>query len=153
MKDKKIIPDKKSGIHERFATDFLSRAFKSFESLTKSKYHRDIMDKYYKKEDEKKQESSEASYMYLNGRTDDLEGAITSCRCFAKVLGKILKEKEGMVVELPYQEKYPDDLHGKYIVFREGGLIKIDKCSIDEEHFEDGQWLWLDLDKVKRLHS
>jgi len=91
------------------------------------------------------------SYMYQDGRPDDMEGCLLTNRCFVKVLSKILHENEGMVVKLPYQEKYPDDPYGKFIVHRRDGLILITECGADEQKFEDGQWLWLDLDEEDEI--
>ena len=66
-------------------------------------------------------------YMYEDGRKDDIEGLQTSGRCMAASLGFLLGENEGIVIELPKQENFPADPHGKYIVFRKEGLIRIEE--------------------------
>ena len=68
-------------------------------------------------------------YMYEDGRKDDIEGLQTSGRCMAGALGNLLKENEGIIIELPKQEKFPADPHGKYIVYRSEGLIRIDEYT------------------------
>lgn len=80
-------------------------------------------------------------YMYEDGRPDDFEGLLTTNRCMAVAFNHILKDKEGMVVELKYQEDYPEDRHGKFIVFKEDTKIKI--CTCENDKFESGQWLWM----------
>ena len=89
-----------------------------------------------------KMNSDKGSYMYQDGRPDDMEGCLLANRCFVRVLSKVLQENEGVVVKLPYQEEYSDDPYGKFIVYRRNGLILVSECGVDEQKFEDGQWLW-----------
>jgi len=71
---------------------------------------------------------------------DEKEVPVISSKCMAKVIGFLLKENEGMMVEL-------DDsfLRGKYVVHKGDGQIHINEFNQDQEKIEflDGGKLWL----------
>ena len=93
------------------------------------------------------------SYIYKDGRDDDMEGLQTSGRCMARALSFLLQEGEGIVIELPFQPDYPNDPHGKFIVAKENGFIGIAEYHNDENIVwdddgnpvepEDGDMMWL----------
>jgi hypothetical protein len=87
------------------------------------------------------------SYLHIDGKPDaDIE-ILESARCFVVVISKILHPNEGMVVELPYQENYPDDSYGKYLVWKDeaNAQIKVNKIlSTDKLYqYESGQMIWV----------
>lgn len=84
-----------------------------------------------------------SSYTHEDGTPDTAEDVLTSTRCFAVALGYVFKEKEGLVVELAYQEKYPDDAHGKFIVYQKDGMVRINACDEEDQHLAAGTWLWV----------
>lgn len=84
-----------------------------------------------------------SSYTHEDGTLDTKEDVLNSARCFAVALGYALKEKEGLVVELAYQEKYPNDTHGKFIVYRKNGMVRISTCEEEDQHLAAGTWLWV----------
>lgn len=59
----------------------------------------------------------------------------------------LLKPSEGIVVELEFQEKYPDDPYGKFCVWNDAdeGHMAIFKIEPDDELFQakNGQLLWM----------
>lgn len=61
---------------------------------------------------------------YSGEGSDDLETVLLSTRCFAVALGHLLKEGEGVCVELSPDGNEPSR---KYVVFREEGQIKINE--------------------------
>lgn len=84
-----------------------------------------------------------SSYTHEDGTPDTAEDVLNSARCFAVALGHVFKEKEGLVVELAYQEKYPNDAHGKFIVYRKNGAVRISVCDEEDQHLAAGSWLWV----------
>lgn len=89
-----------------------------------------------------------SSYLHEDGSPDINEEILTSARCFVGVIGKLLQPNEGMIVELKFQEKYPNDAFGKFMVCRDGTSqqIKVNKIDIDNElyQYDDGQLVWVD---------
>jgi hypothetical protein len=65
----------------------------------------------------------------MNEITDD-----NAVNIFAVALGKLLKEKEGIVVEIAGE---------KCIVFNADEQIQIEECDEQSAHLECGQMLWL----------
>lgn len=90
------------------------------------------------------------SYLHPDGTADTPEELLESTRCFAAVIGKMLEPNEGMVIELPYQSKYPDDKWGKYIVWRDekSQQVKVDKLSVTDHMYDapNGQFVWVHAD-------
>lgn len=86
-------------------------------------------------------------YTHEDGREDSIDDLITSLRCFAVALGHILEEKEGIIIELPFNKKYPDHASGKYMVWKESEMIGINLVTPDESEYllDDGQMLWVDI--------
>lgn len=95
-------------------------------------------------------------YMY-DDKDDDIEGLQTSGRCMARALGFLLEEKEGIIIELPFQEDYPDDPYGFYSIHKEDGQIRVTKIEKDtliwnnvgeivDLEKADGQMIYLDDD-------
>jgi len=78
-------------------------------------------------------------YCNEDGSPDTWEQITLSNRCFAVALGFLLQENEGIVVELPFQEKYPKDQYGKYKVFKHNGCIRGSKIEDDHETIEGDQ--------------
>ncbi len=72
-------------------------------------------------------------YMFENGAPDNLDDALLSARIFAVSLSSMLADDVGVVANLVYQEKYPNDPYGKYIVYKEGTQIKIMKIPDDAD--------------------
>ena len=87
------------------------------------------------------------SYLHPDGTPDTPEEILESARCFVAVIGKMLEPNEGMVVELAYQEDYPDDKWGKYIVWKDEKTqqVKIDKLSTTNHMYDapNGQMVWV----------
>ena len=73
-------------------------------------------------------------------KEDTQEDATTATRCFAMALGHLLTENEGIVIQLPVQEQYPDELHGSFIVYRYRGQIHM---VANERELPDGQLIWM----------
>lgn len=73
-------------------------------------------------------------YANLNGE-DTFKILQTSGRCMAMALGIILEESQGIVIELPYQELYPDDPNGKYLIWRDEEMVHIE--PITEENWNE----------------
>lgn len=88
------------------------------------------------------------SYTNPDGSPDTMEGLTLSARCFAAALGALLEENEGMVIELPFQEKNPNDPHGKFSVIKRNKQIHVCKPEEgDEIHTHDhGQMFFLEED-------
>jgi len=92
-------------------------------------------------------------YIYKDGREDDVKGLQTSGRCMARALSFLLQEGEGIIIELPYQEDYPEDPHGKFIISKDNEFINIGEYVSGENLVwdddgnptepEDGDMLWL----------
>jgi hypothetical protein len=80
-----------------------------------------------------------ASYFKVDGE-ETLVDAINSGRMMAVALGFLLQEREGIVVDLPYQEEYPDDMFGRFMVYRHDGQIKMQEYNGKEE---SGTMLWV----------
>jgi hypothetical protein len=61
---------------------------------------------------------------------------------FANALGNLLKETEGVVVELPKNVRnlLPNPNLKKVIVFNENGQIKVDECH---EDLPNGHLVWM----------
>ncbi len=89
----------------------------------------------------------EGSYTHPDGSSDSKKDLTTTVRCFAVALHNILKPSEGIVVELAFQEKRPDDPYGKFGVWNDGenGYIAIFKIDPDDELFKakNGQMIWM----------
>jgi len=62
-----------------------------------------------------------------------------TCKCMGVALGHIFKKDQGIVVELVQDKDFPDDKFGKFIIYREKGLIKIIEDRDCE--FESGRML------------
>jgi len=85
-----------------------------------------------------------AGYSKQDGSPDRIGDIILSSRVFAVALAHILKDNEGIVIDLPKQDDYPDEIHGKFIVNRHDNQIKATLCETEEElAFKDGTWVWL----------
>lgn len=91
--------------------------------------------------------TQKGSYLHPDGSPDTLEEALESGRCMASALGKLFKPNEGIVVELVYQPKYPDDPYGKYLVYRDGAskMVKTSKLSPEDDLYlyGTGQLVWV----------
>jgi len=83
----------------------------------------------------------EPGYMYEDGSPDDIEGLQKSGRCMGRALSFLLRENEGIIVELPKQEKYLEDPFGMYIVYHQNGCIRGQEYDGDEP---DGTMMWID---------
>lgn len=87
------------------------------------------------------------SYLHPDGSPDTNEDLLESVRCFCAVISQLLHPNEGMVIELPFQEKYPTDRFGKYLVWRDeqDRQIKVNKLSIKDDIYSaaDGQLVWV----------
>ena len=87
------------------------------------------------------------SYLHADGSPDTLEEILESARCFAIVIGKLLQPNEGMVVELKFQEEFPNDKYGKYLIWNDDveKLIKVDLITSEHElyNMEEGQMVWV----------
>lgn len=85
-------------------------------------------------------------YTNPDGSPDTPESILTSTRAFAMALGFLLQENEGVVVELPFQEKFPNDTHGKCSVYKQNGKINV--CLLNENdelhQQESGQRFMID---------
>lgn len=71
---------------------------------------------------------------------DDPEEWLSSSLIFAKALGKILRENEGIVVELVGDMRLIWPTIKKVIVCNYEGMIHVIEC---EEDLEDGQLVWM----------
>ena len=84
-------------------------------------------------------------YMYKD-KDDDLESALLTGRIMARALGIMLQEREGMVIELPSQEDYPDDPYGKFFICKIDGEIQIGRIGDDEvdelKNADHGNMFW-----------
>lgn len=74
---------------------------------------------------------------------DDPKEWLNSTLIFAKALGHLLKERQGIVVELSGDMYNPVGLSKKVIVFSDGDQLRIDDMSVD---FEDGDFLTIHKD-------
>jgi hypothetical protein len=83
----------------------------------------------------------EPGYMYEDGSPDDIKGLQTSGRGMARALSFLLKENEGIIVELPKQDDYPDDAYGMYLICKHDGCIRGVEYDGDEP---DGTMMWID---------
>lgn len=81
------------------------------------------------------------SYTHADGSPDTLQDVTTSCRAFAVALGYMLQENEGVVVELKYDDRAPDDYHGKLFVYKTKTTIDIERA--DDSDLPPGQMLWV----------
>jgi hypothetical protein len=72
---------------------------------------------------------------------DDPEEWLSSSLIFAKALGKILREHEGIVIKLEGDMKILWPTVDKVIVANYDGMIHVINC---EEDVKDGQLVWLD---------
>lgn len=84
-----------------------------------------------------------SGYTHEDGSEDTLEDLQTSGRCMAQALSFLLKETEGVCVELAFQEKYPNDEHGKFIVYAKDKMIRICKADDDKE-LTAGRFVWME---------
>ncbi len=78
---------------------------------------------------------------------DDLEGNDeVACLIMSRALGILLRENEGMVIELPEQEHDPDFPKGKFVIWRGDEHIRL--CPVTDEEdealqkAEHGQMFW-----------
>lgn len=72
---------------------------------------------------------------------DNPEEWLASALVFARTLGFLLKENEGIVIDLKGDmiDLFPADIK-KIIVFSKDNQIKIDVC---DEDLEEGQLIWI----------
>lgn len=80
------------------------------------------------------------TYSHSDGSPDTFEGLQNICRCFAVALGHIFKDGEGMVIQLPFQEKYPNEMHGKFIVYKSDRKVIVEQD--DGTNLQSGTWVW-----------
>lgn len=66
------------------------------------------------------------------GQEQNPQDLLNASILFARALGLIFKEDEGVVVDVTDDVKLPDDIK-KVIVFRQNNQIKIFKCDEDVE--------------------
>ena len=64
---------------------------------------------------------------------------LNSAMIFARTLGLVLQDGEGVVVELTGDVDIPNVESGKVIVFRLDGMIRITEC--DDDNLEEGQFV------------
>lgn len=95
-------------------------------------------------------DTDSGSYTHEDGSPDSIDDIITSCRCFAVALGHLLRENEGICIELPFQSKYPEDRHGKFVVYSAGGMVRIQDAALLEssEDLTSGRMLWFHNDNT-----
>lgn len=75
---------------------------------------------------------------YVDSPGDWLNGSLI----FGRSLSLILKDREGIVVDLKGDAEYPPDPDvKKVIVYKEGEMISIIPCEAD---LPEGQWVMLD---------
>jgi hypothetical protein len=93
----------------------------------------------------------EGNYTKRDGSPDKPEDVTTCLRIFSVALGHLFKPNEGVVVELEFQKKRPDDPYGKFCVWRniKDGYISTYKIEPDDELFkaENGQLIWMHDDE------
>ena len=85
------------------------------------------------------------SYTNTDGSDDTIEDLQLSARCFAGALGALLQEDEGIVIHLQFQPNFPDDRHGRFVVWKGEGQIHIFEIDKDDPMYElkHNQLLWM----------
>jgi hypothetical protein len=75
---------------------------------------------------------------------DDPVDVLFSARCFGVAIGHLLKNREGICVELLKDE---NEKGGKFVIFRDGKEIKIEGANsfaqLGMPELKNGQMLWI----------
>lgn len=75
-----------------------------------------------------------------NNNDVGIEQLEVSCRCMAMVLGNILTDQHGMIVDLPCENENGDEETLRYIVYKEGEMIQVQQLEEDAcSDVESGQ--------------
>jgi hypothetical protein len=64
---------------------------------------------------------------YMDEEDDNIEDLVMSARVFVMSISHLLEEKQGLIVELPFQKEYPDEAFGKFMISKEDEEIIITK--------------------------
>lgn len=75
----------------------------------------------------------------------DLQNALDASIIFAKALGFILQDKQGIVVDIPTESKMHEMIQ-KVVVFKFNGKVHIYKC---EDDIVEGSAVLLDTDPIE----
>lgn len=82
-----------------------------------------------------------ANYIESDGDPGSVAELNFTVRCLAVAAGLFVREGEGILIDLSYQEKVPSAVHGHFIVFHEDGQMKIREYHNDK--FKHGQAVYI----------